>query len=182
MDTDIISYESMLAAEETAKWTYWIMVATGFTGVATFMAVLTSLYLASRKPKALITASISYYSKDRMPHGTSVGIVISVANIGDIPIFLKSIHWSCGTKFTIVQIFNPTNSDPFPRKLGVGDSASYYLEFNENCLASTFIENVEKHGREISKLCFNVKTGTGKVFKFKVDKDTIKSIKIEACR
>ncbi len=39
MDTNLIAFETLKAAQETAKWTYWMMFATWFAGAATFSAV-----------------------------------------------------------------------------------------------------------------------------------------------
>lgn len=59
MDTDLIAFETLIAAQETAKWTYWMMFATWFAGAATFSAVVLTLYIANRKPvpSLKITAS-----------------------------------------------------------------------------------------------------------------------------
>jgi hypothetical protein len=40
MDTDLISYESLLAAKDSAEWAFWGMVATFFSAVVTIFAAI----------------------------------------------------------------------------------------------------------------------------------------------
>ncbi|PHM25770.1 hypothetical protein [Xenorhabdus budapestensis] len=54
MDTDLISFEAMIAAQQSAKWAYWAMFGTWFAGIATFFAVLVALFNASAWKNQLI--------------------------------------------------------------------------------------------------------------------------------
>lgn len=186
MDSDLIAFETLLsardallAAQETARWTFWIMVATWVAGISTTAAVVVSLYLANRKPKPILYSSIS--SCILQPLGVGIvgmkqGLVINVANAGSVPVQLSGIEWTFDSKIKIAQFFDNTHSDVFPRKLRSGESASYYLIFNKNDWAS-FRESISDHGGNIDKLAYNVNIGTGKAFKYKVDQETINLIK-----
>lgn len=184
MDSDLIAFETLLsardallAAQETARWTFWIMVATWVAGISTTAAVVVSLYLANRKPKPILYSSISGCILQPIGAGMKHGLVINVANAGSVPVQLSGIEWTFDSKNKIVQFFDNTHSDVFPRKLSTGESASYYLIFKNNDWANSFSKSISDHGGNIDKLAYNVKIGTGKAFKYKVDQETINLIK-----
>lgn len=187
MNTDFVSFETListreavLAAQETARWTFWIMIATWVAGIATTAAVIVSLYLANRKPKPFISSSITSCIIHQIGAGLESGLVINVANTGPIPVFVQGIEWTFKSKVKIAQFFDRTHSDVFPRKLGTGESASYYLLFKHDDWAVKFTKDISEHGGKIENLAYNVRTGTGKIFKFKVDNETIKLIKTKS--
>lgn len=187
MDSDWISYESLLtardallAAQETARWTYWIMIATWVAGISTTLAVVTSLYLANRRPKPIVNTSISACILHPIGGGLEHGVVINVANAGAIPVVVSGIEWTFNAKEKIIQTFDRTRSDSIPRTLGIGETASYYLIFKKNDWAKNFVKSISDCEGSIEKLSFNVKIGTGKSFRHKVDKETIKLIKNSA--
>jgi len=185
MNSDWIAFETLLSArdallasQETAKWTFWIMVATWVAGIATSAAVIVSLYLANRKPKPIINSSVSGCILQPIGRGTEYGIVINVANAGSIPVFLSGIEWTFNAKVKIAQFFENTHSDVFPRNLSTGESASYYLILNgEDKWSRNINESITDVGGSIDKLTYHVKIGTGQSFRYKVDKETIKLIK-----
>lgn len=187
MDSDLIAFETLLSArdallatQETARWTFWIMVATWVAGIATSAAVIVSLYLANRKPKPILYSSISACILQPIGRGMEHGIVINVANAGTVPVQLSGIEWTFNSKSKIAQFFEHPHSDVFPRKLGTGESASYYLILGKNDWAKSFIKSIIDDGGNIDKLAYQVKIGTGKNFKYKVDQETIKLIKNSA--
>ena len=106
MDTDIIALESLFVAKdaltvakETADWTFWMTIGTWVSGIATFFAVITSLYIACRKPVAHVEASI--YVGDYIYDGhTFRGEFYHVTNLGLLPIMVGAIHWEFGGKKT----------------------------------------------------------------------------------
>ena len=53
MSPDYISYETLIAARESAYWAKLSMLGTWFSGVATLLAVITSLYIALKGPYGL---------------------------------------------------------------------------------------------------------------------------------
>lgn len=184
MDTDLIALESLitaqqalLAAQVTARWTFWIMVATWVAGLSTTAAVVVSLYLANRRPRPIINSSISACILQPIGRGMENGIVISVANAGAVPVVVCGIEWTFNTKVKMAQFFERTHSDVFPRNLGAGEMASYYLILKRDNWAKKFIESISDSGGSIDKLAYHVKIGTGQSFKHKVDKETIKLIK-----
>lgn len=187
MDSDWISFESLLtardallAAQETARWTYWIMIATWVAGISTTLAVITSLYLANRRPRPILNTSISACILQPIGGSSEHGVVINVANAGAIPVVVSGIEWTFNAKEKIIQTFDRTHSDSFPRTLGIGETASYYLIFKKNDWAKKFVKSISDCGGSIEKLSFNVKIGTGKSFRHKVDKETIELIKNSA--
>lgn len=187
MDSDLIAFETLLtardallAAQETARWTFWTMVATWVAGIATLAAVIVSLYLANRKPKPILYSSISACILQPIGRGREHGIVITVANAGTVPVELSGIEWTFNSKGKIAQLFETTYSDGLPRKLRAGESASYYVILEKNGVAKSITEAIIDHGGDIDKLAYQVNIGTGKSFKYKVDQETIKLIQNSA--
>ncbi|EKN3986079.1 hypothetical protein ACS90Y_001640 [Yersinia enterocolitica] len=176
MDTDLIAFESMLAAQETAKWTYWMMFATWFAGFATLSAVVVSLYLANRKPISKIDSSISGCITSKRGSNPTKALVINVSNVGVSTIVISSVHWSFDANNKIVQMFEEEYSDKLPTKLGSGESASYYLFPVLNDWAKKFLSSIEEENGNINKLHYHINLGVGKSFKFAVDQETIKLI------
>lgn len=178
MDTDFIALETMIAAQETAKWTLWMMFATWTAGAATFSAVVTSLYIANRKPKPRIKATCGTTIVAPSPGVSMMGLSINVANIGVYPVVISSITWVCGGRQKLVMLFNSSASQKLPKKLEHGESAMFFVEFKDfgewKSEILGFIENAEG---AISKFRYVVTTGTGEEFTFKPSKDIIKTLK-----
>ncbi|HBH7067987.1 hypothetical protein [Enterobacter bugandensis] len=178
MDSDLISYEALIAAQETAKWTYKMMFATWFAGGATLAAVIVTLYLANRKPVASIT-STSSTSIVAPPEGLSMmGISLNVANVGIYPAVISSISWECGGKLTLHLLFKASVSDSLPKKLEHGESAMFFIPFNDFVEWKTqLLEFIEKSGGSLEKLRYIVHLGTGKKVSFKLSKDLMDTLK-----
>ncbi|HFO2762568.1 TPA: hypothetical protein ACHJKB_005568, partial [Klebsiella variicola] len=60
MSPDYISYETLIAAREAAYWAKLSMIGTWFSGIATFLAVITSLWIALRDRMPFIRGRVRY--------------------------------------------------------------------------------------------------------------------------
>lgn len=177
MDADLISFETMIATQETAKWTFWMMFATWFAGVATFMAVVTSLYVANRKPVPKFVASLS--TGLIAPAGQTIqAVMIDVANVGLTPIVVSSIVWEFGGTSKIFNTFSSSYSAKLPKKIEHGESALFIIEtpnFNE------FLKMVKRDITEakgkVDKFRVTVTLATQHKKKFKADKNFYEALK-----
>lgn len=156
------------------------MIATWFAGMSTFAAVVTSLYIATRKPKPSITARISASIVADPNGGTRTGLSFDVSNIGNPPVEISSIHWHYKGSQKIVQLFDSTRSSPLPTRLEHGQSGFYFISMkNFNEWIRLFLGNIEKSGGKLSSLRLVVNLGTGKSFSFKPSKDLMKTFRSE---
>ncbi|HKN05511.1 MAG TPA: hypothetical protein VJY31_16415 [Buttiauxella sp.] len=177
MDADFISLETMIAAQETANWTFWMMFATWFAGLATFSAVILSLYLANRKPvpKLKITSSASIISP--LPNVCKQGYAITVANVGVPPVVVSSIQWEFGGAQKIVQFFDKHISCPMPKKLEHGESALFFIECeNFSDWVKFMKQTIEDAEGKVRKLKIVVNLSTGYQIRSKVESGLIKSL------
>lgn len=177
MDADLISLETMIATQETARWTYWMMFATWFAGAATFMAVVTSLYVANRKPVPKFVASLS--SGLIAPAGQTIqAVMIEVANVGLTPIVVSSITWEFGGKVKMFNFFPSPFSAKLPKKIEHGESAVFIIETpNYNGFLKQLKSDITKAQGKVDKLRISVALATQQKKKFKVDKNFHETLK-----
>lgn len=177
MDADLISFETMIATQETAKWTFWMMFATWFAGAATFMAVITSLYIANRKPvpKFFVSQSAGLIA----PNGQCFqAIMIDVANVGLTPIMITSIAWEFGGRDQIFNLFPSPYSTKLPKKIEHGESALFIIEAPDfNKFLKELKKDIAKAHGDVNKLCISVRLATQHKKKFKVDKGFLETLK-----
>lgn len=178
MAVDYTSYESMLAAREAANWAYWSMIGTWFSGVATFMAVVVSLYLANRKARPVLNISIEWcFINDGF--GVVSGVSITVANAADANIVVTSISWEMGCDKKLAQIFDHQFSERMPRKLASGESATFFIENDEsNGWLRTLLKNIKENDGKIEKLtaCVSLASGVKKRKRAKIVSAALKEI------
>lgn len=177
MDTDLIAFETLIAAQETAKWTYWMMFATWFAGAATFSAVVLTLYIANRKPVPSLKITASNVIISPLPGITQQGYGITVANIGSSTAVVSSIHWEFGGKQKVVQFFEPGVSSPMPKKLEHGESAFFFIELDDfSSWVKSMKTNIQNAEGSVSKLKIVVNLSTGRSVKCKAEMSLRKAL------
>lgn len=185
MDSDLIAFETLLAArdtllatQETARWTFWVMVATWVAGIATFAAVVVSLYIANRKPKSFITSTNSIAIVSPAPGISVMGLSLEIANVGVYPVVISSITWVCGGNQKLVLLFNSAASSKLPKKLEHGESAMFFIEFKNFVeWKNDLLGFIDKAGGKLDKLEYVVKLGTGKSMSYKLSKELLNTLK-----
>ncbi|HHQ6721957.1 TPA: hypothetical protein ACSTNG_001695 [Serratia fonticola] len=184
MDTDLIAYETLLSArdtllatKETAMWTFWMMVATWVAGCATFAAVVVSLYIANRKPISRITSTSGAAIVSPSPGISLIGLSLDVANIGVHPVVISSITWVCNGDKQLVLLFNSHASNKLPKKLEHGESAMFFIEFNNFAdWKAELLGFIEKANGNVKNLRYVVKLGTGQSITFKPNKELMNTL------
>ncbi|HDR2706482.1 hypothetical protein [Enterobacter mori] len=131
MNPDYISYEALISARETAYWAKLSMYGTWFSGVATFLAVITSLFIALFNRRAFIGGKVRFGrilsdDDDRRIIG------ITVVNRSLHAIRIKAIYWYVGGDIELQQLFKNVESDPLPIRLENGDEANYRIILNDD--------------------------------------------------
>ncbi|WP_129543781.1 hypothetical protein [Serratia sp. 1D1416] len=175
MEANLISYESMLAARESARWAYWSMIGTWLAGIATFAAVVTSLYIAKMRPKPRIKCDITLSAM--RTSGWKKGIGIHIANIGIMPINISSIVWHFDGDTTFMHDFEPEGSN-LPKKLEHGESALFFIQNDEKINWGKDVKKfiLENNGK-IDRIRISVNLGTTDNFFIKPHKSIIQMIK-----
>ncbi|WP_455648524.1 hypothetical protein [Kluyvera sp.] len=182
MVTDYIAYESMVAARETAKWTFWIMWATWFAGAATFSAVVVSLWLARRGEKIDIKCTVGERDliiKNVVGSQVKKGIAIEIINRTRFAITISNVGWDCGKGVYFTQMFGDKESDTLPKKIDYGERCFLWIDLNE---ADNWYYQISKkllsNGNEkrIKGMKLLVSTTTTKPFLFKPEKNLLSNL------
>lgn len=177
MDANYIAYETLVATRATANWAFWSMIGTWFAGLATFSAVLVSLYIANKKPVPRINSSVDATIISPAPGISMVGLSITVANVGLYPVVISSIHCEFGGDKKIVQMFKKIISAQMPKKLEHGESALFFVETESfSDWVANFRNIVKESGGKMSKLRLVVNLSTGQRISFKPKKDLIRTL------
>ncbi|WP_431651376.1 hypothetical protein [Enterobacter roggenkampii] len=168
MDANSISYESMIAAKEAATWALWSMIGTWFAGIATFMAVLVSLYLANGKTRPRLKADVSWSVISGGTHTIS-GVGITVANASQAKVVITGINWLIGSDKKLAQTFGHPLSAKMPTKLEEGESAFYFIEVGKDMAwPKTILSNIKEAGGKVSRVKLSVSMASGIKKSFKV--------------
>lgn len=161
MSTEYISYESLIAARQSAQWAFWAMIGTWVSGIATFLAVAVSLYLANRKSRPLINVSIDGCFINTGLQTIS-GVSITVANASEVNVVITGIYWEMRSSKKLAQMFDHPLSAKMPAKLAGGESVMFFIENDEsdNWL-KTMLSNIRECNGNVRKLnvCIHLASG-----------------------
>lgn len=111
----------------------WNAVGTWLAGIATFAAVLVSLYLARRSEKIRLKATAGLrqvFVGDGSPAEDHVQI--NVVNHGDRTVTVNSVGWKIGDGKTArfcIQPVSGTWTQDYPKQLAHGEAASFLVSF-----------------------------------------------------
>lgn len=175
MDEKVVALAMLQAAKDSAEWAFWSMVGTWFAGIATFLAVVVSLYIANRRPKPKIRASVSH--SVALGAFKRRGIGIEIANIGSVPVKISSLIWHYGGAGTLYHDFDPVSSK-LPIKLEHGDSAYFFIHSDDDVRWDRDMMNfITEQGGKAEKLRLAINLGTKDRFFVKPDKSIVKMLK-----
>lgn len=175
-----IAIQALLAAKDSADWAFWAMIGTWASGIATFLAVLTSLYIALRKPKLHVGGKVRLSrlisSEDDIPV-----VNLTVVNKSQHPIKIKGVFWvvdKLGRKREFQQLFNNPFSDDLPIKLEHGDEANYRISIKkiENGWIERMARRLSEEGANVKNVRCVVQLSTGERFHIKMNSQIKKKI------
>lgn len=174
MDADLISYESMIAAQKAAEWAYWSMIGTWLAGFATFAAVITSLCIARMRPKPRIKGEVNLITLRKLGWKKVVGIKIS--NVGPMAVSIVSIVWQFERDKIFLYDFAP-ESQNLPLKLEHGEAGFFFINNDQQSSMGREVKQfiLENNG-EIAKLRIAVHLGTMDSFYIKPAKAVLEMI------
>ena len=107
-----------------------------------------------------------------------MGLSLTVANTGALPVVISSITWVCGGKRKFTMLFNSSVSQKLPKKLEHGESSMFFIEFKNFVeWKAEILRLIEQSEGKISELKYIVTLGTGQELTFNPDKELIKTLK-----
>lgn len=170
MDEKEIAIAVLQATQSSATWAFWSMIGTWVSGIATFLAVIVSLYLANRRSRPVLNVTVEWCHTSGGQELIS-GIGITVANAAESNVVVTSIAWEMGCDKKLAQMFDHPYSAKMPLKLAGGESALFFVENDKsNRWLRSLLSNIKKNEGKINKLtaCVCLASGIKKRCKAKV--------------
>ncbi|EPE0659212.1 hypothetical protein ACSFR1_001915 [Escherichia coli] len=189
MAVDYLSYEAMLAAKDTAKYTYWIMIGTWVAGIATSLAVIITLYVTANQKRVKLRFDISekvmVSALAHLGDSEPKGISFQITNISDIPVLVnklglsyKTLPWKKGG-YWFLKLDPHPYSDTLPKRLEQGEVCHLWLPLDErNDDWYAYLSNIiSKAGKKPEQMRVVVTTSYGKSPSFKFSPQIIEKLK-----
>ena len=165
----------------------WNAVGTWVAGIATFCAVLVSLYLAQRSERIrikIVAGIREVYAGDGSPPEKNVQI--SVVNLGDRPVIINSVGWKIGTGKNARLCIQPVSGNwthNYPKEIAHGEQASFLISFKAtpNWLsefAKGFVQDVSH--KNLKTLRALVHTSLGQSIKATPESGLLEKIRVAA--
>lgn len=181
-----VDFESMLAAKEAAYWSFWTMLGTWVAGLATFSAVVLSLFLSTRSTRVIISGTVGL--KDKVITGASSiprVLTIRILNKGIPTAYISNIGWKVSTgnlfeRFFLRknkyfhQIFQPSDvsTQCWPAKIDYGEDV--YIIIEQPLCLNSFAHELSLP--EIKSLRFAITNSFGRTIYIKPDDFLINEI------
>jgi hypothetical protein len=134
------------------KLQLWNVIGTWVAGLATFAAVVVSLYLATQGQRVRLRCHVGI--RITYPHVNKADaefVVFDVTNVGDRSVTISQIGWMFGkrkNRVYCVQALGLRMGDNVPKRIEHGERAAFYVPlYGEaqwlNCFARDFLEKGE---------------------------------------
>ncbi|MCL6363743.1 hypothetical protein EXT60_05765 [Pectobacterium carotovorum subsp. carotovorum] len=176
----------MLTPEESA---YWTMLGTWFTGTATFGAVVTSLFIALRKPKSKLKVIVGERDIIAIGHPDSVehGVSIQITNQSLQTTVVEKVVWKVKRKHWLFQQFGDPLSEKLPKKIEFGEGCDLWIKTNlwghapleDGNWYADIAQLLIKSNVSPNRLTCYIITSTGQKFRVKPEKNIIERLQRE---
>ncbi|MGV4260951.1 hypothetical protein [Citrobacter freundii] len=188
MAVDYLSYETLLAAKDTARYTYWIMIGTWIAGIATSLAVIITLYVTINQKRVRLLFNISERimigGLSHLSGGDPKGVSFRITNVSDIPVLIsqlgltyKNLPWQ-KTEYWFLKLDPHPYSDSLPKRLEQGEVCSLWLPLNErdDDWYAYLADIISKAGKKPEQMRVVITTSYGKSPRFKLSPEIIKKL------
>lgn len=170
MEEKLLAISMLQTAKDSAEWVFWSMIGTWFAGLATLLAVATSLYIALRDRIAFIGGKVGIGHIFTENEDSRV-IGVKVVNRSRHAIKIKAIYWGVGGPNELQQLFRNSESDPLPIRLENGDEANYFIIIDDDdSWFRRMAVRLKKLNTNPKKLSCIVALSTGERRRLKLDK------------
>lgn len=112
----------------------WNAIGTWVAGIATFAAVITSLYLARQSSRVKMKAVVGLRLVIGRGAPREEVLQFSVTNQGDRPVTISNVGWVIGkgkNQRHALQLFGSAYSASIPKTLAHGERADFLISFTE---------------------------------------------------
>lgn len=160
----------------------WNVVGTWLAGIATFMAVVVSLYLAKKLESIKLKVNVGIrlvFAGDGTPAEEHVGF--SIVNLGDRPVNILSVGWSIGKKNKrfCIQSARGQYTEQYPKWLSHGEGASFLHSFIDSPnwtadFASGFVQDTSD--KNLKTLRAIIHTSIGKTIEVVPEKNLLERL------
>jgi hypothetical protein len=149
----------------------WNAIGTWVAGIATFLAVVVSLYLSGKSERVRLKCFVnisSLIAGDGSPAERNV--VFGIVNLGNRPVTINSIGWRIGRRSSVrecVQVVGGLYSSQYPIQVAHGDTARFLVPLNESInWGPTFAERfvIDVTNKNLKSLRALIHTSVGQTF------------------
>ena len=169
MEANYIAYETLAANRAAAEWAFWSMIGTWLSGIATFLAVIVSLYISMRNLKSFVGGHVKLGRMISDVDDKSV-VKITVVNRSLHSIKIRAIFWVIGGEREFQQLFRNKESDALPIRLEHGDEANYRIILNEDdSWLRRMARRLSDESASVEQMKCVVSLSTGERYNLKVD-------------
>ena len=172
MDEKTVALEMLKAAKDSAQWAFWGAVGSWWAGIATFLAVLASLYIALRKPRAFVLGNVRLQmvinDDDHL-----WAIRVRVVNQSLHSVVVSNVIWEFGNDKSLQQLFRNDESDKLPIRIEHGDEANYMILLlgTDNDWIHRFARTLKNEGLSVKSLSCVITLSTGQRHRLKIKKN-----------
>ncbi|WP_337026090.1 hypothetical protein [Pantoea eucrina] len=141
MDSDLIALETMLAAKDTADFTFWIVIGTWVAGIATALAVIISLYVTVNQKRVRLRFNMSekVLLSPLTAFGDSSprGVYFQITNLSDFPVQINNLGLSCASlpwlqkKYWHLIIKRNQLGDSLPKRIEQGEQCHLWIPLDD---------------------------------------------------
>lgn len=141
MSVDYLAYKTMQVAQDTALYTYWIMIGTWLAGVATSAAVIITLYVTYNQKRVRLKFDVaekvivSQLSVVGDPNYK--GVSFTITNLSTFPVTVSNLGlgnfrfpWQ-ESKYWYLKIDSHPLSNQLPMKLEQGEQCHLWIPLDE---------------------------------------------------
>lgn len=188
MAVDYLSYETLLAAKDTARYTYWIMIGTWIAGIATSLAVIISLYVTLNQKRVRLRFDISERvmvgGLSHLSGGDPKGVSFQITNVSDFPVLISKLGLCCKTlpwqkeMYWFLKLEPHPYSDSVPKRIEQGEVCSLWLPLDEreDDWYAYLADVISKAGKKPEQMRIVITTSYGKSPRFKLSPEIIKKL------
>lgn len=188
MDSDLIALETMLAAKDTADFTFWIMIGTWVAGIATALAVIISLYVTVNQKRVRLRFDMSekvvLSPLDSFGDSSPRGVSFKITNLSDFPVQINNLGLNCTSfpwqekKYWYLKIDRNQLGDSLPKRIEQGEQCHLWipLDDREEDWFQYLSKIISKANCKPEKMRIVVSTSFGKSPNFKFSRQILERL------
>lgn len=188
MSFDYLAYKTLQAAQDTALYTYWIMLGTWLAGVATSAAVIITLYVTYNQKRVRLNFDVAervvISPLSVVGDTNSKGISFTITNLSTFPVTLSKIGlgnfrfpWQ-ESKYWFLKIDRHPLGNQLPMRLEQGEECHLWipLDGREDDWYQYLAEIISKADLTPEKMRVLISTTFGRTPRFKFSEQILEKL------